>query len=208
MDQRGRYDKPRKIIDQPYHLSYPFLFEWGGSFYMIPESSANRSIQLYRCMHFPFEWQFEKNLMAGVDAVDTTLARHGGRWWMFTTIRDNEGYPNWDELFLFSADSPVSDRWVPHPLNPVVFDIRRARPAGPIFAQDGELFRPSQDCSNRYGYGLRLQRIKTLTETQYEEEEVTFVEPLWDRRITAVHSYAREVGLTVIDALYRRWRYS
>ena len=40
------------IVENPYHMSYPCVFEYNGEFYMIPESSANDSITLYRAEHF------------------------------------------------------------------------------------------------------------------------------------------------------------
>jgi len=206
MDKDGNWEQPRTIIERPYHLSYPFVFEWNGTLYMIPESSANKTIELYRCKSFPYEWEFEKNLMVHVDAVDTTLIEHGGKWWLFASIRENEGYPNWEELFLFSSDSPLSEAWKPHPLNPIISDVRRARPAGPIFSTGGELYRPSQDCSERYGYGLRINRIRRLTDEEYNEEETAFIEPAWEKKIGAVHTYGRSGNLTILDALYRRSR--
>jgi hypothetical protein len=206
MQQDGTTSQPRVVIDRPYHLSYPFLFEWDGALFMIPESSENRTVELYRCSGFPYEWTFEKNLMTGIEAVDSTLLYWKDKWWLFATVRENDGYPNWDELFLFHSDTPVSDHWTPHPLNPVISDVTRARPAGRILEYDGVLYRPSQDCSRRYGYGTRINRIETLNDEEYVETEVDFLEPTWDKRLMGVHTLAQEGKLTVIDALYRRPR--
>ena len=36
------------VLAEPFHLSYPYVFEWQGSHYMIPESGAAKSVRLYR----------------------------------------------------------------------------------------------------------------------------------------------------------------
>ncbi len=30
MDEQGVYSEPVKVLERPYHLSYPFVFEWEG----------------------------------------------------------------------------------------------------------------------------------------------------------------------------------
>src|SRR5207245_8149176 len=101
---------------------------------MIPESGTNRTIEVYKCKKFPDEWEWQKNLMEKVKAVDTTLFYDHQRWWLFTNVQEHEGASTCDEIFLFYADNPLSDMWHPHPQNPVVSDVTRARSAGSIFA--------------------------------------------------------------------------
>ena len=190
---------PQIILEQPYHLSHPFVFEWAGDTYMVPESSANGSVDLYRCTDFPTRWEFCKSLMTGVRAVDATLLDHNGRWWMFVTLADHKGATTRDELFLFSNRQPVDEGWQPHPFNPIVADARRARPAGSIFQQNGKLVRPAQDCSHRYGYGIRMMEIVTLDEERYEESEIASYTPDWDGNVVGLHTIHRSKGLTVLD---------
>lgn len=197
---------PREVLSRPYHLSYPFLFEYGGELFMLPETIANRTVEVYRCVEFPGRWELHATLMQDVDAVDATLFEHGGRWWMFVAMRESPGASTHDELFLFHAEHPLSDRWTPHPRNPIVSDVRRARPAGPLFRKDGAIFRPAQDCSRHYGYGLRMHEVRRLDEAEYEEVEVGRLEPRWRRGLTCTHSFAHAGRLTVIDARHMRLR--
>ncbi len=108
--------------------------------YMVPESREKRVVSLHRAVEFPHRWQLVKNLMEEVDAVDATLLRHEGRWSLFANIVENPGASSFDELFLFSSDDLLTGSWTPHPCNPIVSDVRRARPAGRLFERDGELF--------------------------------------------------------------------
>ena len=149
----GRFSEPRVALDRPYHVSYPYVFRWSGQWYMVPESFANRTIELWRCVGSSEQWVFDRNLMDNVLAADSTIVEIEGRFWMFTCIIADEHLPC-DELFLFSADSPLGP-WQPHRRNPVVSDARCARPAGRLFLRNGKWLRPAQDCTGHYGRRIR-----------------------------------------------------
>jgi hypothetical protein len=144
--------------------------------------------------------------MEGIAAYDATLVEHKGRWWMFAAVRARDGASTWDELCIFHAADPVSRNWQPHAGNPVISDVRRARPAGPMFLEGDRLYRPSQDCSGRYGRALNLNHVLELDELRYKEVQVGRIEPDWRRSIVAVHSYSRSGAMTFIDAIHREPR--
>lgn len=207
MDEKGSYGKPVTVVERPYHLAYPFIFVWNKNYYMIPESRSNRTIEVYKCIEFPGKWEFHKNLMANISAVDTTLFYYQGKWWLFANVVENEGASSCDELFLFYADNPLSCDWTPHPKNPVVSDVRKSRPAGKIFEYNGNIYRPSQNCSGRYGYGLKINQIEILNESEYQEIEISSIEPDWDRKIKAIHTFNQEHELIIIDGILQRRRF-
>ena len=204
MDEKGNYSKPELVLDKPYHLSYPFIFEHENELYMIPESVANRTVELYKCVDFPLKWEFQMNLMEDVRAVDATLLFHNNKWWMFTNMVENDGASSWDELFLFSSENLLSQDWQPHPMNPVISDVKSSRPAGKIFIEDGRIYRPSQNCSVRYGYGFNINEITVLDDKNYSETIVSKVEPNWDKDIIGTHTFNRVNALHIIDAIYKR----
>ncbi|MBC8366762.1 hypothetical protein H8E52_05060 [bacterium] len=206
VDAKGNWTPARVVLEQPFHLSYPFLFEHGGELYMIPESLADRSIEAYRCVEFPDRWESAGKLMDDVDAVDSTLLKHDGKWWLFTNMVENPGASLMDELYVFSSHDPLSRDWTPHPGNPVLSDVRSSRPAGRFFERDGRLFRPSQDSSRLYGYALTLNQVTALDEERFEEEAWSRIEPNWHPRVMGVHTLNFAGRLTVVDAYYRRSR--
>lgn len=197
----GALGPPQVALELPSHLSYPFVFTWQGRHYMVPETASQRRVDLYECTRFPDRWERRATLMEDVHAVDATLLRHDGRWWMFANMVQVRGASSWDELFLFSRRELTRGRWEPHPLNPLLSDVRRARPAGRLFTWKGRLYRPSQRCTPRYGYGLQLNEITSLSREDYQERPVTRAEPLWEPGLRGVHTYSYEEGLTVIDAM-------
>jgi len=204
VDQDGHLLSNQTVLESPHHLSYPFLFEYKGQLYMLPESAEKRSLEAYRCVNFPDKWEFSHFIMQDVYAVDATLLEHNDRWWLFMNMKENEKSSSLDQLFLFYADSPLSTEWTPHPMNPVVSDIKTARPGGSLFIQDGKLIRPSQDNYSRYGYALNFNRIVKLNETEYVEVgEARFTPPAFNK-IRATHTFNQSGDLTVIDAVIRR----
>lgn len=202
----GTVSKPQIVLDKPYHLSYPFVFKEGTDIYMIPETSANKTIELYKCVSFPDKWEFQMNLMENLHAVDTTIHFHNGKYWMFVNIKENKGASAWDELFLFYAETLFTQAWKPHPQNPVISDVRQSRPAGHLFIHEGKLYRPSQDCSCTYGYATNINEVLTLNEKVYSESKITTLFPEWNDKVTGVHTLSYSNGLCVLDAKYKTER--
>jgi hypothetical protein len=156
-DEAGRPGPAITVIEEPWHLSYPFLFERGGQIFMIPESSANRDIALYRAVEFPLRWERHAVLVEGIEAADATIVEHDGLLFMFAVVRDGIGGYSDTLAIWWSAD--LFGPWQPHPDNPVLVDDRTARPAGNLVRQNGSLYRPVQDC--RRAYGARLHEGDT-----------------------------------------------
>jgi hypothetical protein len=205
MDAKGRWQPPVPVLERLYHLSYPFVFEWEGTYYMVPETAANRTVELYRCTSFPGGWELCATLLRDVSATDATLAEVDGRWWMFVNLAVPGASKN-DELHLYYADSPLGP-WHPHRRNPVKSDVRSARPAGRLLRLNGQLGRPAQDCSERYGYAIALQQIVRLDLEEFQETEIAKILPEWAPGMVATHTLSSVPGLTVVDGQRRRPRF-
>jgi hypothetical protein len=206
VDRDGIVSGPTEILKLDCHLSYPFVFEWQGDYYMIPETGERNVVELYRCTSFPFGWEPHKVLLEANSPLDATLIEVNGTWWMFVNIQEEGVAVNWDELHLYYAESPLGP-WQPHARNPVVSDVRSARPAGRLFWANDVLYRPSQDSSLRYGYATTVSKVTRLSPDEYSETEVLKILPNWDKDIIGVHTLNFIDGFTVIDCLARRSRF-
>lgn len=207
MDKQGNCKDPVVVLKKDYHLSYPFIFKHHDKYYMLPESEENQTIELYESTELPFQWTFKMNLMENVKAVDTTLFFKDNKWWLFTAMEDVEGSGLGDELYLFWSEELFTQKWQPHPLNPVVSDVRTARPAGKIFIHHNKIYRPSQNCSVRYGYATNMNEIITLNEQEYYEKKVAAITPNWDQDVLGTHTFIYEGDLTIVDAYYPRSKF-
>lgn len=199
---KSSVSEPVVALERDYHLSYPFVFKHHNQMMMIPETAANKQVELYSATRFPDTWKLETVLMENISAKDVTLAQIDDLWWMFVAISE---YPFADDLHLFYAESPYGP-WRPHKLNPVKSDVRSSRPAGNIFEWNGDLYRPSQDSSRHYGYAITINRILRLTPHEFVEEEVSKILPQWGKNVLATHTLNICDDLTVVDCLLRTRR--
>jgi len=161
------------VLRAAHHLSWPFLVEDGGEIFLLPEASATGRIQLWRAAPFPDRFEPDAVLLEDVAGVDPTVLRHGGHWYLFAGDRADQ-----DEvrLHLFVAEA-LRGPWRRHPMSPVVDDLGSARPAGPVFAHEGRLFRPAQDCTRTYGGAVVINRIEVLTPDLYREVPIARLDP-------------------------------
>jgi hypothetical protein len=198
----GTWTSPRRILERPYHLSYPCVFRWRGDLYMVPESVENQTIELYRCVRFPDQWEFVQQLASGVSAADSTIFELNGLWWMYTSIRSVGRI--FDELSLYYAESPLGP-WQPHPLNPVQTNVAGGRCGGAPFIHRGAVYRAAQNGARRYGHSLQIRQIVSLTPEQWEEREVASILPDWRPGLKGTHTFNHADGVTVVDGLQYRW---
>jgi len=167
---------------------------------MLPESVSNRTIELYRATKFPHEWQLVKALMTDIKAADTTLYLHLGRYWMFTNVAETpDSEP--DNLCLFFADSPLGP-WQAHRKNPIVSDVSRSRPAGGLFCNNGDLIRPSQDCSRDYGQAVWLNRITELSVNEYREVPIIRIDAGFLPGAVRTHTLSQNEDWEVRDGFW------
>jgi hypothetical protein len=201
MGPDGRLSRPRRVLEEPFHLSYPQVFAEGGDVWMVPESGAGHSVTLYRAEDFPDRWAAHTVLLADRDIFDATLLRHDGLFWLIGTERDGAGNAS-DMMVVFFAPA-LTGPWQPHHRNPIVIDRRAARPGGGFQRRGEDWILPVQDGTERYGGGLGLSRLLRL-----DAQEVVFSDPVpidtgsdHDFPYPKIHTLNRHGRLEVIDGL-------
>lgn len=196
----GSHSAAIPIIKCDYHLSYPLLFKHDGQWFMMPETSQNKTIEIWRCQDFPYKWEKHTVIMDNILAADTTPFYYQDKWWLFTALKqDCKKFG--DKLFLFSGNDLFSKNWQPHNLNPVKQNLVYDRPAGNIITSNNKIYRPVQDSLKRYGGALELREITQLSQNSYQETLHQRIEPCWDNTIKGVHTYNFSDGLLVMDGL-------
>jgi hypothetical protein len=152
------------IIDESFHLSFPYVFESDGDYYLIPESFEDNSIRLYKADDFPTKWSYVKTLVEGRDYVDNAIVFYNGKWWLFSSVTSN------DKLYLHYADS-LEGSWKEHPQSPIVVDdVHKARPSGRLLIYDGKLYRFTMDVAPPVGtHRVMAYEITEISPTIYSE---------------------------------------
>ena len=153
------------IIDEPFHLSYPYVFLSDGEYYLIPESFEDNSIRLYQADEFPTKWSYVKTLVEGRDYVDNSIIYYNNKWWLFSSVTTN------DQLYLHYADS-LTGPWKEHPQSPIVVDdVHKSRPSGRLLIYEGKLYRFTMDIDPPVGtHQVMAYEITDITPESYSEK--------------------------------------
>ena len=193
----GPVGPARPILEERWHLSYPFLIEHDGSLWMIPESMGNRDVAIYKCVAFPDRWERFATLLSDVELSDATITRHNGMYYLFGALWDGAGGYS-DTLAIYYSTS-LFGPWRPHAGNPVLVDRSTARPAGNFVNRDGRLWRPAQDCAAGYGSGLVLAEVVDLSPSSFRQTVHKTLKPgqFWSGQ--KLHTLNRSGRLEVID---------
>ena len=183
------------ILDLPYHLSYPCVVPSNGELFLLPETAGANRVDLYRFSRFPWEMELVSSPVEGLALVDTTPVCIDGHWYFFTTTMEP-----YMESLLFSSPR-LDGPWKLHPSNPVSTSVRSCRSAGQLFWHNGRLFRPTQDCSVRYGYAMTVNEVTQLTPHTFEERAVSYLPPSWTPGLFGTHTWNESSRWQVIDGI-------
>ena len=197
------------VLDEPFHLSYPYVFKWQDKYYMIPESLEAHAIQLYQAVDFPTQWSSLGTLLHESYADPSTF-RFDNKWWMFVCATPYKH----DSLRLYYADELLGP-WTEHPENPIIEgNASIARPAGRVLVFDSQIIRYTQDDEPTYGKLVRAFEITELTITSYREKEIgqsPILEPSgigWNAR-KMHHIDAHQIGenkwIACVDGYGENW---
>ena len=184
------------VLEESFHLSFPFIFEFKKSIYMIPETKSASKVILYKNISWPNEWQEVSVLLEGVKAADSVIFRHKKVWWLLTTFDSAGTNMAQSELHVYFSTQLESSKWEKHPKNPVIVDSYKGRNAG-FFIYGGKLIRCSQSLQNyQYGSKLNFHEITELTKFEYIEIDLDL------GNFNYSHSYDTKYGLSVIDTRF------
>lgn len=152
-----------KIIQEPFHQSFPHVFKIDDFFYLLPESYQSNQVRLYQAENFPNKWSLDSILFEGLPLADTVFIEvNKVYFWMTTNLKTNE-------LMLFYSDG-FKGVWHVHPCSPISKSDNNNRNAGPIIRENNKIYRLAQDASKGYGSGVNLYQITEINKTNYQEK--------------------------------------
>jgi hypothetical protein len=188
----------RTVLREPWHLSYPYVFEAEGETWMLPEAARSGALTLYRAAQFPDRWEAATQIALDVAPIDATPVRHDGLWWLFYSggpdraARMGALHAAWAER--------IEGPWQVHPGNPIRQDMAGGRPGGTPFVAEGRLCLPVQDCSRTYGGAIRILRLTRLSPDAVETELGPPLTPPADTQYReGMHTLAACGPVTLID---------
>lgn len=159
------------VLSEPFHLSYPYVFLWDNTYYMVPESFNGHEVRLYKAVEFPLRWSFQSTLIYG-NFSDSSIFRYRDFWWMLTAGQ-KEGPVRNDILRLFYS-SNLMGPWQEHCKSPVIRDnLHIARPGGRVLITGDRIVRYAQDDYGIYGNRVHAFEVTKLSTLDYEEKPMS-----------------------------------
>lgn len=187
------------VIEENFHLSFPYIFKFNGEIYMCPETAQAEEIRLYKSIKFPHEWAFEKILIQKIVSVDTVIFEDDGLWFLLTNTCSGKLNERNSELHIYYADNPLSENWIKSPENPIIFDSQKARNGG-FFIQNNKKYRVNQiHAKARYGVGFSINLIQKISAKQYIETEVSRVVPNFFSNLSGTHHFHANENFIAFD---------
>lgn len=171
--KRGKLSKPKIVLEEPFHLSFPNVFSYKGKYYMIPESSADNSILIYEMLDSPYEWKLFKRIKTEKSYVDIAVGFDENEEPVLFLSEENEENKLIDKLCVYMfSDFPNGDFLNSEPIYETDFSYCD-RNAGTICTIDQKQYRFSQiNEPHFYGKSIKIHEIKQMSSSQYTENTV------------------------------------
>lgn len=190
------------VIEEDFHLSYPYIFEYQNNVYMIPESSSCNQVRLYRADEFPLSWSFVKTIFEGESIADPNIIYDEKSDAFFLIANpDLTNTSDFDSfLNIYFSKNLLRDNFQPIPINPINKSSKSSRNGG-VFILNNSLFRVNQiHKKGIYGCGITLNKIIKLSETEFEETPLSTV---FGKEIgfKGIHHFHSNSFYTVFDVL-------
>ncbi|CDO35447.1 hypothetical protein SAMN06295987_104149 [Novosphingobium mathurense] len=159
------------VLREPWHLSYPFVFEGEGATWMLPEAHRSGRLTLYRACGELEDWRAECEIALDCVPVDASILRYRDRWWLLYSSAASKA-DKLGSLHVAWAET-LCGPWTPHPGNPVRLDRASSRPGGTPVLLGDRIMLPVQDCVRTYGAAIRPLWIDRLDENGFQAEAGT-----------------------------------
>jgi len=164
-----KISKVQIILKEKHHLSYPQVFKYKNTYYLIPETMLTNTVSLYEFSKFPTKVEFKKNLLENVLNVDSTLFIKDGVFYLFTNPRSDMSQKQAEELDIYYSKSLHEEFTKIKNTSIEKNDVANARMAGNILILNEKLFRVSQNCEKIYGEHMSLNEINVISKDEYVE---------------------------------------
>lgn len=188
----------RIIIEEEYHMSYPYIWRDCDGIHLCAETGDNKSLHFYKPTDFPFKWEKEKVLMKGKRWADTTFLHDASGKPIYGLTYEYDD--SWQaEMKVFQI---LDDKIEVSKEKPIV--TRQIQRCGGMFISDDEKrYRVAQNGEPSYGHNLIFCEAK-LDWPHYREKIVKEVELesiKYDGKFKAIgmHTYNATDMYEVID---------
>lgn len=180
------------MLKKDTHLSYPAIIRHEGRVYVYPENGASGELNIYEydeanhCLINPV-------CILKEAVADATILKHNGRFYMSATK-----FPDTQEK-AYLYDSPSLFKTFIQS-SEGAYEVLRSfsRQGGDWFEASGRLFRPAQDCVERYGAAISVMGVDAIS-SSVVEKEAFHIKPEGGKYKLGLHTLNFLDGMCVVD---------
>lgn len=196
---KNKLKNVKDILNFKHHLSYPFILKKNKNIFLIPESSANKSLTIWKSVKFPYKWKFYKTLFKNEYCCDTTIILDNKKnYWLFTNKSNDQTDDYSNELYIYKIIGDFK-KIIPHKLNPVITNCEIARNGGFLNIKNN-MIRVSQiNNSIGYGLGININKITNLNLNNYKEKIIKKIIPFKKFKLNGLHHISNIDNKIVFD---------
>lgn len=221
-NKNGVLTSPQKIIDEPFHLSFPYIFTYQGELYLLPESSSVNQIRIYKMGENIYDWNLyhKYDNMTGIVDTIVSIDYNTGYLYLLATQKNKENYlltqlryfiiKDWETMQLVDISRSLDSKYYSLSL----------RNGGKILEYKHICYRVLQESTlKQYGVNLLFSQIDSMDEKSFSEHIVKKVDttsmqiPLSSKitQILGTHTYGLCEDYEIIDftlariSLYGLW---
>jgi hypothetical protein len=163
------WDYKGLALDPGVHASFPYVFRWDGSTWMVPNLDPDGAVGRVPLYESADGTTFtERTVLADpeVSPTDRVVFRFDGRWWLLVSVAST-----CRELRVYHSERLTVPNWQPHEANPVSVDEPRI-PGGRPVVTDDRVVAFFQNGTNYYGEVVEAYEITELTPGAYADRKV------------------------------------
>jgi hypothetical protein len=199
------FSEVKEILREAFHLSYPNVFKYKSTYYMIPETNESKQLRIYESNEFPTKWTLRQILYEGKNLVDTSFLKIDDEKLLLFSHDITDGKA---ELLLFELDlEALTLKELPKSNN-----LSDERPGGNIITVNGKFYRVLQDCSVNYGEKLKIYQFlignksaDSYSEKLIGEVNADMIHTDQHVKFIRIHTLTRSECYEGIDMLYKRF---
>ena len=192
--ENSKFSIPKVIMKRMFHLSYPCVFEYSDSIYMIPETGQNGTLELWKCDNDIYTWKKICVLKKNIRLADSTILIKNKKIYIFS-------YEESKNFITHIYELDINNRKI-NEIQTIVNEFNNKRPAGKFFEKDGNLYRPVQKNINKYGESILINQINSINPFIEENvDELTATQLTSGKYTENTHTLSIDDELEIIDTI-------
>lgn len=180
------------ILEEPWHLSFPFIIRENGKVFVAPESAYGQAWYLYELVTDQMGNDKLERIKKLCDDVvwDSVIANYWNEPIMFTAAHDDfhlDIYKMDKNIDMFTQDESIQS------------DKQNMRMAGALFVEENQIYCPSQNSRpGSYGEAVEIKRV-SYNDEGWSFQTINKIKPPKGILNDGIHTFNEYKGVIVVD---------